>query len=206
MRKKQYKQLPTVVAANKESWVKEICNSVRNEKSKGRGTLIICETIEDSKMIAEQLRKDYSNVVKLYSMNNANQEGEIEKISAGEIIVATNLAGRGTDIKTHNIDERGGMHVILTFMPSNQRVEDQAFGRTARQGKCGTGQKILNAIDLEGYETTDDKELKEKRDKLEGLQLKEFRDKQLTIIEKKMSCLKIFANYCVLYVRMLNKK
>jgi hypothetical protein len=36
-------------------------------------------------------------------------------------------------------------------MPSNQRVEDQAFGRTARQGKRGTGQMILNAENLRGY-------------------------------------------------------
>jgi hypothetical protein len=36
-------------------------------------------------------------------------------------------------------------------MPSNQRVEDQAFGRTARQGKRGTGQMILNATTLLEY-------------------------------------------------------
>ena len=84
-------------------------------------------------------------------MNNMNQEREVEKINPGEIIIATNLAGRGTDIKTDGIEKNGGMHVIVTFMPSNQRVEQQAFGRTARQGKRGTGQMILNAINLIEY-------------------------------------------------------
>ena len=52
-------------------------------------------------------------------MNNMNQEKEVEKIGCGEVIIATNLAGRGTDIKTNEIEEYGGMHVIVTFMPSN---------------------------------------------------------------------------------------
>jgi len=84
-------------------------------------------------------------------MNNMNQERGIEKINPGEIIIATNLAGRGTDIKTDTIEKSGGMHVIITFMPSSQRVEEQAFGRTSRQGKCGTGQMILNADNLMEY-------------------------------------------------------
>ncbi len=41
--------------------------------------------------------------------------------------------------------------MIVTFIPPNQRVEDQAFGRTARQGKRGTGQMILNAARLIEY-------------------------------------------------------
>ena len=50
-------------------------------------------------------------------MNNMNQEGEIKKIGVGEIIIATNLAGRGTDIKADETETNGGMHVIVTFMP-----------------------------------------------------------------------------------------
>lgn len=197
LRHKQYIELPLMIAANGQCWLEEICTSATNESSKGRGTLIICETIEQSQIIAQKLREQCgSKAVKLYSMNNANQEKEIEKIVPGEIIVATNIAGRGTDIKTEDdIEAKGGMHVIITFLPSNQRVDEQNSGRTARQGKCGTGQKILNAGRLLEYGNLDHKEIITKRDEEEALQLKRFQDDELGLILKKDA---LFYKFCLL--------
>ena len=63
--------------------------------------------------------------MKLYTMNDMNQEKNIEHINSGEIILATNLAGRGRDIKTDEIEKYGGLHVMLAFVPPNkQRVEE----------------------------------------------------------------------------------
>ena len=51
------------------------------------------------------------------------------------------LLGRGTDLRTHeSLEENGALHVILAFLPCNQRVQDQGMGRTSRQGNRGTGQ------------------------------------------------------------------
>ncbi|CAF4871223.1 unnamed protein product, partial [Rotaria sp. Silwood2] len=144
--KKQYISLPDILKNKDAQWLKAICRCAINESKKDRGTLIICETIEFSKRIAAELRKCCcSSIIKLYIMNNMDQEKNVARIKPREIIIATNLAGRGTDIKTDKIEKYGGLHVIVTFMPPNKRVEKQAFGRTARQGKRGTGQRILNA-------------------------------------------------------------
>jgi len=122
----------------------------------------------------------------------------VEKILPGEVIIATNLAGRGTDIQTDEIEMSGGLHVILTFMPSNQRVEDQAFGRTARQEKRGTGLIILNAHSLVGYTTTHTntitkKATKEERDEMEFTQLMKFKENELSLIHVKDE---LFATFC----------
>jgi hypothetical protein len=78
-------------------------------------------------------------------------------------------------------------------MPSNQRVEDQAFGRTARQGKRGTGQMILNAITLLEYGELVPNMIKELRNKHEAKMLDEFQNKELKLIEIKD---KLFRKFC----------
>ena len=67
------------------------------------------------------------------------------KISNGKIILATNLAGRGMDIQIdENVKKNGGLHICVTFLPQNIRVEMQAFGRAGRQGAKGSAQLVLN--------------------------------------------------------------
>ena len=196
LRQKQYVEYPTVVSKNETKWIQEICRASLVETTKNRGVLIICETIEQANQIGARLKEKHRpSAIKLYTMNNMNQEKQVEKILPCEIIIATNLAGRGTDIQADDIEHSGGLHVILIFMPNNQRVEDQAFGRTSRQGKRGTGQMILNFMNLIGYKNVNPKEVKNERDSIESKQLVEFEEKDLKIINMKDELFGKFATF-----------
>jgi preprotein translocase subunit SecA len=72
---------------------------------------------------------------------------------AGRVTVATNMAGRGTDIVLGaGVAERGGLHVILTEYHESRRIDRQLFGRSARQGDPGSGEAIV-ALDDELFVT-----------------------------------------------------
>jgi len=84
---------------------------------------------------------------------NARQDSEEAQIvaRAGEprrVTVATNMAGRGTDIKlTAEIAALGGLHVILTEFHESARIDRQLFGRCARQGDRGSHEAIVSLDD-----------------------------------------------------------
>ena len=85
-------------------------------------------------------------------LNAAQNEQEAQIVSEaglpGKITVATNMAGRGTDIKlAKGMAEKGGLHVISTEPHGSSRVDRQLFGRAARQGDPGSAQMFCAADD-----------------------------------------------------------
>ncbi|CAG8752309.1 28730_t:CDS:2, partial [Gigaspora margarita] len=151
-KEKQFKEIEGIVASNTYEWLLNVSNNIVQEVEKGRSVLVICETIENARTIDDILLKVYpKRNIRLYSRNDNDECSAVkEKVNSRDIIIATNLAGRGTDIKTSaSVESNGGMHVIVTFLPSNSRVEAQAFGRTARQGAKGTAQIVINRAHAE---------------------------------------------------------
>ena len=88
---------------------------------------------------------------------NARQDGQEAEIVAGagqpgRVTVATNMAGRGTDIQLHpDVRDAGGLHVILTEYHESRRIDRQLFGRAGRQGDPGSYESIV-ALDDELFE------------------------------------------------------
>ena len=88
-----------------------------------------------------------------FRLLNARQDADEAAIVAeagqpGRITVATNMAGRGTDIKlASGVAERGGLHVICTERHDSGRIDRQLFGRCGRQGDPGSCEAILAADD-----------------------------------------------------------
>jgi preprotein translocase subunit SecA len=102
---------------------------------------------------SEQLSELLEKAGLPFRLLNARQDADEAEIVAqagepGRITVATNMAGRGTDIKlAPGIAAKGGLHVICTERHDSGRIDRQLFGRCGRQGDPGSCEAILAAED-----------------------------------------------------------
>ena len=142
----QRKILPTILFDDKESKEENIITQIRKIISKNRPILILLLTIEETIQFSNKLNKEgISNLI----LNDIQKEKEDYIIlyagKARSVVIATNAAGRGTDIiLSEESLNNGGLHVIMGFFPENSRVEFQGIGRAGRQGQLGSAQVIFS--------------------------------------------------------------
>lgn len=143
-------QWPTRFFRQSEARWAAVVQSVAEVHAQGRPVLVGTRSIQASELLHERLTARGLP----HSVLNANfDKDEAEIIAqggrAGAIIVATNMAGRGTDIKPEPEALRaGGLHVILTEMHTAKRIDRQFIGRAGRQGDPGSAQ-IFASLDDE---------------------------------------------------------
>ena len=143
--RKDYDDLIFQTAAGK---YRAVARAVRERYLKGQPILIGTVSIEDNETVSEYLKKE-SIPHEVLNAKNHEREGEIiaEAGKEGRVTVATNLAGRGVDIKLGGalatqkmrafVLEKGGLMVIGTERHDARRIDNQLRGRSGRQGDPG---------------------------------------------------------------------
>jgi preprotein translocase subunit SecA len=140
--------LPQSYRTSDERW-DAIVNEVAEQHAKHRPVLIGTRTVHQSEKLSKLLtEKGLEHEV----LNALNHEAEAEIVaqagSSDRITVATNMAGRGTDIKlSTEVSENGGLHVICSELHSSARIDRQLAGRCARQGDPGTVRQFMSLED-----------------------------------------------------------
>uniref|UniRef100_A0A087X6R6 Uncharacterized protein n=1 Tax=Poecilia formosa TaxID=48698 RepID=A0A087X6R6_POEFO len=138
-----------VIMKDERRWIEKICEVVVEQSqfttfAGKRAVLVVCETIKLANTIDQALKEKVKNKMLYINNNRDNSVIFAKKLGSGDVIIATNLAGRGTDLQiSDSVKKAGGLFVVQTFLPKNARVEAQAFGRAARQGSPGSAQLIV---------------------------------------------------------------
>ncbi|KAI9563426.1 hypothetical protein GHT06_010889 [Daphnia sinensis] len=146
---KRFEPKTARVLSTEDEWLNAIITETETVIAKKRSIVIFCKSIKDVNVVQQRLKKSIpelteENRLHRYTRDYVKFAFERTELGIGHVIVATNLAGRGTDIKiSHELRDNGGLHVCLSYFPENQRIEEQAMGRTARNGAPGSGILIV---------------------------------------------------------------
>ena len=141
--------LPDLVYATEEGKYQAIINCIKEIHATGQPILVGTISVESNEHLSSLLKKAH---LPHEVLNAKNHEREAEIIAkAGEkgaITIATNMAGRGTDIKLgEGVKELGGLYVIGTERHESRRIDNQLRGRSGRQGDPGVSQFFVSFED-----------------------------------------------------------
>ena len=126
-----------------------VIGKIRELNAKGQPILVGTASIEKSEAL-HLLLKSAKIPHTVLNAKNHEQEGEIIKHAGekGAVTIATNMAGRGVDIKVNDeIKGLGGLYIIGTERHENRRIDNQLRGRSGRQGDPGSSQFYLSLED-----------------------------------------------------------
>lgn len=140
---------PDLIFGTEEKKWLAVVAKIRSLLNEGRAVLVGTRSIDKSMLLASLLEQEKIVHVVLNAHQEA-REAEIIQHSGqpGHVTVATNMAGRGTDIKlAPAVREAGGLYVLGTERHESRRVDNQLAGRAGRQGDPGTAQFFVSVED-----------------------------------------------------------
>ncbi|GAK41248.1 preprotein translocase subunit SecA [Paenibacillus sp. TCA20] len=148
-RPNQRQDIPDVVYKSVESKFRAVVNEIVERHAKNQPVLVGTVSIENSEVLSEMLKR---KGVKHQVLNAKYHAEEAQIISgagqAGAVTIATNMAGRGTDIILgEGVSDLGGLHIIGTERHESRRIDNQLRGRAGRQGDPGSTQFYLSLGD-----------------------------------------------------------
>ncbi|MGX7347989.1 preprotein translocase subunit SecA [Aerococcus vaginalis] len=138
-----------VIYPNLKSKFNAVAKEIEERHSKGQPVLVGTVAVETSEYLSELLTKKGIAHNVLNAKNNAKEAEIIAQAGQpGAVTIATNMAGRGTDIKLGmGVKEMGGLAVLGTERHESRRIDDQLRGRSGRQGDNGYSRFYLSLED-----------------------------------------------------------
>ena len=141
--------MPDLMFSTKAGKYRAIVNEIEARYKKGQPVLVGTIAIETSELISNLLKQKHIPHEVLNAKNHAREAEIISKIGLGKsVTIATNMAGRGTDIKlSDEVRALGGLCVIGTERHESRRIDNQLRGRSGRQGDPGFTQFYVSMED-----------------------------------------------------------
>ena len=143
------KDYSDLIFATAEGKYQAIVKEIKERHAKGQPVLVGTVAVENSEKISNMLKKENIPHEVLNAKNNAREAEIIAKAGEkGAVTIATNMAGRGTDIKLgKGVRELGGLCVLGTERHESRRIDNQLRGRSGRQGDPGMSQFCVSFED-----------------------------------------------------------
>lgn len=145
----QRQDYPDSVYGTKKAKFEALIREVEEKHKVGQPVLVGTIAVETSELISEMLKKKHIAHEVLNAKNNAREADIIAKAGQiGAVTIATNMAGRGTDIKLgEGVRELGGLCVLGSERHESRRIDNQLRGRSGRQGDPGLSRFYVSVQD-----------------------------------------------------------